>query len=379
MILERTPTARETTQNVRESFPRTLYEKRWERVRELLERHNLEGVWFFSYENRRYLSGFTGSNAQVFLTRHHLLLLTDGRYANQAREEAVYDDLLVYHLLEKPFAELSRGLRIGFEGCGLNYADAKRLLSIAGISDAVDLSSELKNLRIAKDNEEIRCIRRAIAIAERTFQAGLGRGRIRTQGKSEEEVALRLELNLRRRGSGPLPFPIIAASGERSALPHGVASGRIIKEGDPLTLDFGAEWQGYFSDMTFSGSVATKLPWLEEIVVILQGAQEEAFKVIAPGVPAKEVDARARAVITAAGFGEYFPHSLGHGVGLLIHEPPSLNAHSEEILEAGMVLTVEPGIYIPGKGGARIEDMVLVTKDGFEVLTRISKEYRIFL
>lgn len=357
---------------------RRVYEFRAERVRALLQEANLEGIWIFSYENRRYLTGFTGTNAQIFLTRERLYLLTDGRYATQAREEAYCDELIIYERLEKPFAQLSRGIALGFEGSGISFSEARTLFQSAGIREPVDLTKALKPLRAQKDEGEVAAILEAIAIAEAVFRKRFEEEPLPLSGKREEELALELEVEIRRRGSRLLPFPVIVASGERSALPHGIASRRSMGTGDPLTLDFGAEWQGYFSDMTFSGSLGTPLPWLKEIVEILREAQRRAIAAMKPGVPVKEVDRIARSFIAQEGYGEAFPHSLGHGVGLNIHEPPSLSAHSEEVLEEGMVVTVEPGIYLPGKGGARLEDMVLIEREGARVLTRIPKGYTLF-
>jgi Xaa-Pro aminopeptidase len=356
---------------------RPLYPSRWQRVREILDRHSLDGAWIFSYENRRYLTGFTGTNGQVFITRERLYFLTDGRYSTQAQEEAVFDELIVYHQLEKPFSQLSRSLRIGFEGSGITFYEARRLFETAGISEPTDLTRELKTLRAPKDPYEIRCIERAIAIAETAF-ASLDLSPSRVVGRKEKDLALDLEISIRRGGSRILPFPIIIATGERSALPHGVASYRRIAKGDPVTMDFGGEWEGYYSDMTISGAVGEHIPWLEDLIGILRRAQEEAIRAIAPGVPAREVDARARSVIASFLYGDFFPHSLGHGVGLMIHEFPSLGSQSEDILSAGMVVTVEPGIYIPGKGGARVEEMVLVTEEGARTLTKLPKDYRVF-
>jgi Xaa-Pro aminopeptidase len=354
----------------------SIYSSRWERLRGILDRHNLDGVWIFSYENRRYLTGFTGTNGQVFLTRDRLFFLTDGRYTTQAELEAVFDDLIIYHQLEDPFGKLSRRLRVGVEGSGISFFEGKKLFTSLGV-EPYDLSADLRAFRASKDPYEIRCIEKAIRIAESAFES-LEPSILTFSGRRESELALALEFSIRQRGSKVLPFPIIIASGERSALPHGIASDRTIQQGDPITLDFGGEWEGYFSDMTISGAFGADLSWLEELIGILRRAQDEAIKSIADGVPAKEVDARARAVIASYRYGDFFPHSLGHGVGLMIHEPPSLSSQSDEILSAGMVVTVEPGIYIPGRGGARVEEMVLVTEGGALPLTKLPKNYRIF-
>jgi len=353
------------------------YRERQKRVKETLKEKGLIGAWFFSYENRRYLTGFTGTNGQVFLTQEKLYFLTDGRYKTQAEESVVMDELVVYENFPKAFGEVMQGRKgkVALEGSALTWKEFEEIKKEVSGIDWEDGGAWMRNLRVQKEEEEILLIEKAVEIAESAFLDF--QRRIRT-GKKEVDLALFLEFALRKKGSGTLPFPIIVASGNRSALPHGVADQRRLKVSDPVIIDFGASYEGYNSDMTFFGTVEKEDPFWKEVVEVLRNAQDKAISAISPGVPCREIDRIAREFLKEAGFGEYFVHSLGHGVGLQIHEPPHLGKNSQDTLLEGMVVTVEPGIYIPGKGGARIEDMVLVEKDGRRKLTKLSKEYQVW-
>lgn len=346
--------------------------QRRDRLSALLDRHNLAAALYLSGENVCYLSGFTGSNGQLFLDRDRTWLLTDGRYAAQAAEQADVDEILIYERLDEALRKLlHEPVRTGFEAAAVTVAQWRDLTQkLPKLADAVPLPTDAVELRIAKDDDELNAITRAIQIAE---EAWTSVQQAIVPGITERELSLQLEWTIRSAGSRTVPFEFIVASGARSAMPHGVASDRTIEEGDPLTVDFGAEADGYFSDMTVAGSVGRRDPWIEEIVAILEAAQEAAFAVLEPDVPCADVDAAARRVIEKAGYGEAFSHSLGHGVGLAIHEAPRLSRLSDQHLPVGAVVTIEPGIYVPGRGGARIEDMVVVTSDGYRKLTSLPK------
>lgn len=344
---------------------------RWHRIRTELEAAGFDGSLWFSRENVRYLTGFSGSNGQVWLDAQRVVLLTDGRYRAQAQAEACFDDLIIYERLASAVAGLVNrtGGTFGFEASGVTVQQWARIAENLG-GHWQDLGPTADTLRVAKDAQEVAEIRRAIEIAEAALCEV---GKRITAGVAERDVALELEWAMRRRGSRCAAFATIVASGTRSALPHGVASDKLLAEGEGLTLDFGAESGGYFSDMTFSGSIGRRNAWHEEIIGILLEAQRAALARIAPGVPVAEADRSARDVIATAGYGDAFTHSLGHGVGLAVHEAPRLSSQSEERFVAGMVVTIEPGIYVPGGGGARIEDMVLVTDQGAQLLTTLPK------
>lgn len=327
------------------------------------------GLLVFSPENRRYLTGFSGSNGQVWVTSDRIVLLTDGRYRAQAEVEAPHTEIVIYRSLDETLGDLLAehvGAPVGFEAAAVTVAQWQRLTAGGPEVAWRDAGNLLRTLRMCKEEDEIGQIREAIRRAETAFDEV--RERI-APGQPEREIALELEWAMRRKGAARIPFDIIVASGERSAMPHGIASNKRIEAGDALTLDFGAEAGGYFSDMTFAGTLAGGDGWIEEVIGVLEAAQQAGFEACGPGVPCRHVDAAARSVIDEAGFGEWFSHSLGHGVGLAVHEPPTVSARSEDVLEPGAVMTVEPGIYVPGRAGARIEDMVLITGEGAERLT----------
>lgn len=346
------------------------YAHRIERLRRRLAGHAGGTALVLSPESRRWLTGFTGSNGQVVVDRDRVILLTDGRYRAQAADQAgpYVDDIVIYEAFEDAAAALLVG-DVYVEGSAMTvdqWTRWSRRLSAAKFHDA---TAVFAGLRAVKDESELAAVRRAVQRAEDAWRAIAP---TITPGRVERELALDLEWRIRRAGAATVPFEIIVASGERSALPHGVAGDKAMATGEALTVDFGAEADGYFSDMTFSGAIGANA-WIAEICEILQAAQAAAKAMVRPGVPCRDVDRAAREVIVQAGYGEAFSHSLGHGVGLAIHEAPTLSCRSNDVLEAGMVITIEPGIYVPGRGGARLEDMVLVTSDGCETLTTIPK------
>jgi len=334
----------------------------------------VEAVLIQKAENRRHLTGFTGSAGVVLVTPQEALLLVDFRYVEQAGAEASgfevikADRQFIDTLVEVTSA---RGLRrIGFESDGLTYKqydDFTRRLAPAALVplDGVD------HLRWVKDPDEIERITRAVEIADRAF-AHIQK--MLRPGAVERDIAIEMEFFMRRHGAEKEAFETIVASGPRSALPHGRAGDRALQAGEFVTLDFGAMVDGYVSDCTRTVVLGEATPRHEEVYGVVRRAQQEALAGIRPGLSGREADALARNVIAAAGYGEAFGHSLGHGVGLAVHEGPTLSPREEAVLSPGMVVTVEPGIYLPGWGGVRIEDLVVITPDGCRVLTRSPKE-----
>jgi Xaa-Pro aminopeptidase len=345
----------------------------------------VEAVVVSTLENARYLSGFTGSNALLLITADTALFLTDGRYTLQAATEAPGFEFVILPsgtIFLNAAGEIlaKRGVRsVGFESHTLSYGDFAYLRN--ALPTAVSLVPRpglVETLRSVKDADEIATIRHAIAAADAGFEHIRRVARI---GMTEKELAWEIEVFLRReRGAAKLGFDTIVGSGPNSALIHGRASDRVIgSSGGPefLLCDYGCEIGGYHSDITrtfvIGGEPTTEQRRMYDAVL---EAQLAALAAIRPGIPGKIVDAAARDVLTAAGYGEAFAHSTGHGLGSVTHDYPSgiFRANSETVLVPGMVCTVEPGAYLEGFGGVRIEDDVLITEDGCEILTQSTKE-----
>ncbi|MDD2421068.1 MAG: Xaa-Pro peptidase family protein [Heliobacteriaceae bacterium] len=326
-------------------------------------------------ENRRYLTGFTGSAGFLLVSREQCLLATDFRYWEQARRQSPDWELVPQQgswvtCLREIVA--ARGWnRIALEADFITVHQQQALTAALPQVEWVPVTGRVEKLRVVKAPEELAAISRAVALADVGFQYILDAIR---PGVTEREVALELEFFLRRLGSEGIPFEFIVASGHRAALPHGQASEKVLAQGDFLILDFGCIKGGYCSDMTRTVMVGQPTPEQREIYAVVRAAQEAALAVLAPGKSGGEVDQVAREVIKQAGYGEYFGHGLGHGVGLAVHEDPRLAPGENDLLAPGQVVTVEPGIYLPGRGGVRIEDLVIITKDGCRVLTGAPKE-----
>lgn len=348
---------------------------RLEKLRELMGAGELDALLVLRPENRRYLSGFTGSAGAVLVDSRRSLLLTDFRYLSQAGLESPDFELVrVEKTLPETLAGILRGqpdYRLGVEADFITlqqYTAFQEVLAGVQIKAAPGL---VERLREIKDAGEMEILARAAALADQAFKHILP---LIKPGIREREVALELEFFMRRAGASGASFPIIAASGPRSALPHGVASDRALAPGDFLILDFGATVQGYNSDFTRTVVLGRPSRRHREIYDIVLAAQQAALSLIRPGVEAAGADRAARGVIEGCGYGEYFGHSTGHGLGLAVHESPRLAATDQTVLQEGMAVTVEPGIYLPNWGGVRIEDMVLVTGNGCRVLTSSPKE-----
>lgn len=344
---------------------------RLQSLRELLRNSELDGVIITKPENRVYYSGFTGSSGLLLITFNDAKLLTDFRYIEQAGKQA--PDFQIIRHGSDMFETLQNQLRlsglekVGFEGDYITWDSHKRLNEIAPQA----VSVHLDGVRMVKDEAELALIKRAVELADNAFTHILP---FFKPGVRERDIALELEFHMRKNGAEKSAFDIITASGTRSALPHGQASDKIIAVGDLVTMDFGAVYQGYHSDITRTVVIGKAAPKQREIYELVLTAQLAGVAAIVPGIPCREVDAVARTIISEAGYGEFFGHGLGHGLGLAIHEEPRLSPPSEVILASGMVVTVEPGIYLPDWGGVRIEDTVVVSSAGAKVLTASSKK-----
>ena len=349
--------------------------ERISRLRQLLEPAGIDAFYVTNPENRYYLSGFTGSAGALLLTREQSYLLTDFRYTAQAAMECpgyrlievsgAYAAVLFQILKENGIS------RLGLEG---DHQTCNQYFNLCKVCEGVEikpLSDQVEQLRILKDRSEIELIEQAVSIADQAFAQILP---VINPGVAEQEIALQLEYAMRRMGAGGPAFKIIVASGVRSALPHGVASAKTIAVGDLVTLDFGALYHGYHSDITRTVVMNSLNMRQKEIYEIVLEAQMNAVATVKAGVRASDVDYAARSIIEKKGYGECFGHSTGHGLGLSIHETPGLAAKNDTILEPGMVVTIEPGIYIRNWGGVRIEDTVLVEDNGCRILTKTPKE-----
>ena len=356
----------------------SFYPLRQKNAQKIMDSSRLDGIFFSSLENIRYLCGFTGSDGALVLTQRESLFLTDSRYWTQAEEEVKDSRIIHYKKKMEGIASLILDLKlnhIGFESTSLTFSTHQFLLERLGnASHLIPLEEELKNLRAEKDAKELALIRRAIDISSNAF---LSLPKILKEGVLEREVALEMEFFMKRNGADAIGFDIIIASGKRSALPHGRASTKGIEKGDFILIDFGSEFQGYHSDQT--RTLVCGNPSLEQqkIYRIVKEAHDRAIEKIRPGIPIGEVDTAAREYIRNQGYGEYFGHGTGHGIGLVVHEDPVVNSENKGLLQEGMVFTIEPGIYIPNWGGVRIEDMVLVTPQGAEVLTYLPGELNV--
>lgn len=348
--------------------------RRLEKLREQLEQIGADAFITEKRENRFYLSGFTGSTAWVIVTAKAAFLVTDFRYVEQAREQA--PDFTVINNERKAVEAIARLLkeqkvsRLAFES-SISYQTYQDWNKTFAEVQLIPTSGVLEKIRMYKEESELAVIREAVRIAEAAFEHIQGYIR---PGVRELDIALELEFFMRRQGASGSAFDMIVASGPRGALPHGHATERVIQAGEMVTMDFGAVYQGYNSDITRTVSVGEPHPKMKEIYEIVLRAQLAGLQALRPGVTAKEADAATREIITQAGYGEAYGHSAGHGLGLEVHELPTLSRISPYVLEPGMLVTMEPGIYISGLGGVRIEDDVLITADGHEVLNKATKE-----
>ena len=355
------------------------YRKRIETLQATLRRQKVDALLISQPENRRYLSGYAGGDHGIGETSGLLLvpargqvhLLTDFRYRLQAEQDVPWATVLLYpkgllKLLPRLLPDLGI-TRLAFESHYTLHATAARLgeaLGRAGVA-ITPLQGVVEKMRLIKDEDEIDCIRRSVALNEEVFrevQPGI------SPGTTEIDVALAIETAMRRKGAERPSFPSIIASAERSALPHAVPSRLPIADNRPLTVDMGLILDGYCSDMTRTFVPGKADARYLELHRLVRRAQLAGMQAIRAGVKASAVDRAARAIIADAGYGQAFGHSLGHGVGLAVHEDPRLSSLNHKQLKAGMVVTVEPGIYLPGWGGIRLENMVVVREDGCENL-----------
>lgn len=365
---------------------REITQKRMVKLRKKLARSKLDAFLVLIEENRRYLSGFTGEDTQfdesagaLLITGSKQVLLTDSRFELQAKREAPLYQVVCYR--EGLVKELPGRLKrlkvksLGFESIRISYAQHKKLMheienSGVGV-ELVETEDMVETQRIQKNRTELATIQKALAIAESVFEKTITHIK---PGMSEKEIAWAMEKEMREEGADGLSFETIVAAGPNSALPHAVPGDRKIKAGEPVLFDWGVRLNGYCSDISRTLLIGKPDARFNKVYRTVRDAQMKAIDAIRPGISTREVDAVARSYIEKKGFKGRFGHGLGHGVGLAIHEQPRLSPLSNATLKTGMVVTVEPGIYIPGWGGVRIENMVAVKRNGVHVLNRLGTD-----
>jgi Xaa-Pro aminopeptidase len=353
-----------------------MYETRIVKLREKMSAAKIDAVFLAGDHNRNYLSGFTGNESYSFITMDRAFFITDSRFAEQAAQQVDGYELIetsknktLMQLLSE-LAKENKVNNLGFEEDVLSYKayseykDGLRcgFMPMKGMVEAI---------RMIKDCTELSIMRKAAEIADNAFEHMLG---FIQPGMTEREIGIELEMHMKKDGATGLSFPSIVASGTRSSLPHGEATEKIVADGEFLTLDFGCVYKEYCSDMTRTIVLGKPSEKMVEIYNVVLEAQILAAKSFREGAVAVDVDKVARDYIANAGYGENFGHSLGHGVGRQIHEAPTIGCRNGTVLKSGMVVTNEPGIYLKGFGGVRIEDILVITPDGSEIMSKSTKE-----
>jgi Xaa-Pro aminopeptidase len=351
-----------------------MRETRLHRVLQILENRDLHGCILKGMDNIFYLTGFRGSEGTVLVTRGDVILLTDSRYTTYANDVAQGCIVVETKGRDQGLADLTAryGLKkIGFDATHTNYQVYYSWKKAMDQVEFVPLDDDIEAIRRCKDAEEILAIRKAIDVSTNAFATIVERIR---PGVTEREIAIDLDYTMQRLGAEKPSFDTIVASGPRAALPHGQPTDRILQAGEPLVIDFGAQVNGYCSDETVTVCVGKPERQIGDICTVVRDAKQKGVEAVRPGLPVRELDAIVRGYIEDKGYGDFFRHGTGHGVGIAVHEAPAITARVEGLLEEHMVLTIEPGIYLPNIGGVRLEDMVLVTGTGPEVLTRLRKD-----
>lgn len=349
--------------------------KRLDIIRTKIKELSLDAILITKRENYMYMSGFTGSSAFLIITSSDALLITDFRYEEQATEQANKYKVIKYD--GNVIQELGRQLKalnidkLGFEDASVTFEQYTEYKNNFETKELIPIGNILEILRACKEQYEIEIIKQAVEIADKAFLKVVN---LIKPGMTELEVAAELEYAMKKFGASGASFETIAASGTRSSMPHGVASEKVIEAGDTLTLDYGALYKGYCSDITRTVFIGQPSEEMRKIYNIVLEAQKIAEETTFAGLTGKEIDAAARDYIYKNGYEGKFGHGLGHGVGLEIHEAPRLSPAGNMEMKNGMVVTVEPGIYIPGMGGVRIEDVVVINGNSPIILTKAIKE-----
>lgn len=351
---------------------------RLKNARGSLKKLNCDAFVVSHLTNVKYLTGFSGTSGMAIVSAEAAWFITDFRYQDQARAQvpSEYSVIIAKSGLWKEAAKLfkNKTTRVGFEAEHTSVAAFEELQKQFAPIELVSTSHAIENLRLQKDDEELEIMRRAIQIADATFDYICG---VLRPGISEIEVSSEIENHMKSLGASGTSFESIVASGVRGSLPHGIASEKILQAGEMITIDMGARYNGYCSDMTRTVCLGKPTSKQQKIYEIVWRAQRESASAFAPGVGCKAADKIARNVISEAGYKEFFGHGLGHGVGMDIHEQPRVSPLGKGRLQVGNVVSCEPGIYLPDWGGVRIEDLILITKRGGEILSRAPKPRKI--
>ena len=354
-----------------------VYSERISRIRSLLSGLQVDAMLFLDMKNILYLTGFTGSDGALLIGLDMKMLMVDGRYTHQAKQEAENVEVFEYRDKAEGIENIlaDSGFKsVGFEAMAMNvhiYLNLKDRLKDVTLEP---VSNEISAIRTIKDDAEVACMRKA---SEISFQALSAVRELIKPGVMEKDIALELEFRMGRYGAEQIAFPTIVASGVNSSLPHAKPGSRRIERGDVVMIDCGSVYHGYHSDETWTCVVGNGGDRQREVYDAVKEAHDRALMAVRSGVACMEIDHIARSCIDGKALGKYFSHGTGHGVGLDVHEAPRIAIKSEQMLETGMVVTIEPGVYIPNLWGVRIEDMVLVEENGCEVLTKMPKDFMI--
>ncbi|MEW6621679.1 MAG: Xaa-Pro peptidase family protein [Bacillota bacterium] len=349
--------------------------ERLNKLRSQLIQKGIDAILISKPQNIRYFSGFTGSSAQLLITGDYNYLITDFRYLEQAKEQCsnytVIDAGKKYSTIINELIVNDHIRSLGFEEDYIVVKTYEEYMHVLSSTVLIPFSQEIKSLRMVKDQTEINIIKKAASLLDEAYNHII---QLIKPGITEKDLALELEFYLKKNGAEDKSFEFVVASGLRGAMPHGVATTKKLNYGEMVTIDFGAVVDGYCSDMTRTIILGKINDWQRKVYNLVLESQEYALQNICSGMTCQQADSLARDLINNGGFGEYFGHSLGHGLGLEIHEDPKLAQRDDTILKTGMVVTIEPGVYVPGLGGVRIEDMALINKDSAEVFTKSNKQ-----